>query len=96
MGDMSVLGRTRPMPSMFVQRGDAVEYVTSGSAYRKVRTDKLVETAEVRAVYIDGAGIPHIRYDVAIAKPNWPMYKDGPRVLSARSFFESFPERVQR
>lgn len=87
---------TRPITSMFVQRGTAVEYVTAGNAYRKVRSDKMVETAEIRSVYTDGAGIPHIRFDVVLEKPHWPTYRDGPRALSVRSFFDTFPERVAR
>jgi len=88
--------QSRAIPSMFVQRGSAVEYITAGSAYRKVRSDKMVETAEVRSVYTDGTGIPHIRFDVVLEKPHWPTYRDGPRALAVKTFFESFPERVAR
>lgn len=86
----------RSLASMFVQRGKSVEYISAGNAYRNVRKDRMVETAEIRSVYTDGSGIPHIRYDVVIEKPHWPSYRDGPRVLAVQTFFNSFPERVQR
>ncbi len=84
----------RQMNSLLFQRGDCMEYVKSGSQFRRVLADRTVETAEIIAVHIDQQGIPHLRYRVDFIRPNRQRYVEGPRVLAARSFFDLYQERV--
>jgi hypothetical protein len=84
----------RKLKSMFVMRGDKLEYVSAGSAFRRVRTDEIAETARIAAVYTDATGIPHVRYDVTFQKPNGDPHHEGPRNLALRAFIENFSERI--
>jgi len=84
----------RKLKSMFVMRGDKLEYVSAGSAFRRVRTDDMTETARIDAVYIDATGIPHVRYDVTFQKPNAAPHHEGPRNLALRAFIQNFTLRV--
>ncbi len=86
--------KSRNLTSFLVNRGDEFEYVKSGSAFRRSHAGKMVETAEIRDVYTDGAGIPHVRFDIVFDKPNRPQYRDGPRILAVKTFFENYSERV--
>ena len=79
---------------MFYKRGDRLEYIKSGSAFRRIRGDRTVETAQVLAVYTDSYGIPHVRFDVSFEKPHRLRFKDGPRNLALKSFCEHYRERV--
>lgn len=87
---------SRKLPSIFYQRGKSMEYVRAGSAFRRVRRDQMVETAEVTSVYTDSYGIPHVRFDVVFEKPHRPVHREGSRILSVKAFFETFQERVAR
>ncbi len=89
---MNFLGRQ--LPSMFFKRGDQIEYIKTGSTFRCVHADRMVETAEVISVYTDTFGIPHIRYSVSFERPYRERLQDGPRILVLRSFFDHFSERV--
>ncbi|MFN0041746.1 MAG: hypothetical protein ACKVSF_00865 [Alphaproteobacteria bacterium] len=89
-----IRAHARQMSSLLFQRGDCMEYVKSGSQFRRVLADRTVETAEVIAVQIDQQGIPHLRYRVDFTRPNRQRYVEGPRVLAARSFFDLYQERV--
>lgn len=82
------------MSSVFYARGQSMEYVRAGSAFRTTRKNRIIETAEVKSVYVDPAGVPHVKFDIELRKPNWPAYKEGPRILSLRSFFDHYKERV--
>jgi hypothetical protein len=84
----------RRLPSMFFARGHSMEYVRNGSAFRRVRDDRVVETAKIDQVYLDTAGIPHVRFDVTFTHPHRGTHKDGPRVLSLKTFFDTFPTRT--
>ena len=84
----------RKLKSMFVMQGDTLEYVSAGSAFRRVRSDEMTETARIDAVYTDATGIPHVRYDVVFQKPNADPLREGPRNLALRAFIENFSERV--
>jgi hypothetical protein len=86
----------RKLPSMFFQRGNALEYIRAGSAFRRTHKDKMVETAEITSVYTDSCGIPHVRFDVVFEKPHRPVHRDGPRILSLKTFFDTFRDRVPR
>ena len=87
---------SRRLTSIFYQRGHSLEYVRAGATFRKVRKDQMVETAEIKSVYADPAGVPHVKFDIEMCKPHWPTYKEGPRILSLPVFFETYGERVLR
>jgi len=89
---MSVRGRK--MSSLFYMRGDRLEYVRPGAAFRRLRSDRAIETAEILAVYTDPSGIPHFRYDVVITSAHGPVVREGPRVLAAKSFLDQYVERL--
>jgi hypothetical protein len=84
----------RKLKSMFVMQGDVLEYVAAGSAFRRLRTDDMTETARIDAVYTDATGIPHVRYDVVFEKPNGDPRHEGPRNLALSAFIENFSQRV--
>jgi hypothetical protein len=86
--------QTRVLNSLLFQRGDCMEYVKPGSQFRRVLADRTVETAEVISVHTDQQGIPHLRYRVDFMRPNRQRYVEGPRVLSVRSFFDLYRDRV--
>jgi len=84
----------RKLRSMFVMQGDTLVYVSAGSAFRRVRTDKMSETARIDAVYTDATGIPHVRYDVTFQKAEGDPRHEGPRNLALSAFIQNFSERV--
>jgi hypothetical protein len=86
----------RKMASVFCLRGDRLEYIRAGSAFRRVRADRAVETAEVSSVYADPSGIPHIRFDVVFENASREPVREGPRILAVKAFIETFTERVAR
>ncbi|HVO15707.1 MAG TPA: hypothetical protein VMV26_10860 [Alphaproteobacteria bacterium] len=90
------IGKGRRMPSVFCLRGDRLEYIRAGSAFRRVRPDRMTETAEISSVYADSAGIPHVRFDVVFENPNRAAVREGPRILAVKTFIEMFSERVAR
>ena len=81
------------MTSMFFKRGEAVEYIRPGSVFRRTQTENVVETATVRSVGCDAAGIPHVSYDVSIQRSHI-SFQDGPRSLALKSFTDRYKERV--
>ncbi len=85
---------SRRLTSIFFQRGHSLEYVRAGSTFRKVRKDQMVETAQIKSVYSDPSGVPHVKFDIEMRKPHWPTYKEGPRILSLPVFFKNYDERV--
>jgi len=89
-----LVAANRQMASIFFARGQSMEYVRAGSAFRTTRRNRIIETAEVKSVYVDQTGVPHVKFDIELRKPNWPAYREGPRILSLRSFFENYTERV--
>lgn len=84
----------RQMSSLLFKRGEQLEYIKRGSQFRRVLSDRTVETAEVVSVHTDSLGIPHVRYKVDFLRPNRQRYVEGPRILAARSFFDLYQERV--
>lgn len=85
----------RKLTSVFCLRGKAVEYIRPGAIFRRIRADQTTETAEIVDVYSDPSGIPHFRYDLTFERPHWPAVREGQRVLSARTFFDQFSERLE-
>lgn len=72
-----------------------MEYIRPGTAFRRIRPDKSVETAKVLAVVLDGMRIPHVRYEINFERPSrTSVFKDGPRILSLTSFTHTYRERV--
>jgi hypothetical protein len=92
----STTGAGRRMASIFCLRGDRLEYIRAGSTFRRVRGDRLIETAEINAVYADPSGIPHVRYHVVFKNAGRPAVREGPRVLAVKTFIETFTQRVGR
>jgi hypothetical protein len=90
------IGRGRRLASTFYLRGDRLEYIRAGSAFRRARPDTMIETAEINAVYTDSAGIPHVRFDVVFENPNRAAVREGPRILALKTFLQMFTERVAR
>lgn len=84
----------RPMTCLFRVSGDAIDYVRAGSAFKRIRGDRITETAEIFAVYSDASGIPHFRFHVVTECKFQPTERLGPRVLAARAFFEQYRDRV--
>jgi hypothetical protein len=84
------------MPSVFCLRGDKLEYIRAGSAFRRVRLDRMTETAEISSVYADPSGIPHVRFDVVFENPDRAVVREGPRILAVKTFIATFSERVAR
>lgn len=83
----------RKLTSVFCKHGKATEYVRAGDVFRRVRPNRMTETAEIVEVYTDPAGILHFRYDVVFERDNWEPMREGHRVLAAKSFFDQFNER---
>jgi hypothetical protein len=87
--------RGRERSSVFIKRGRKMEYIRPGTAFRRTRPDKSVETAKVLAVVLDGMRIPHVRYEINLEQPSrTSVFKDGPRILSLTSFTHTYRERV--
>lgn len=80
--------------NIFLKRGGAFEYIKAGQRFRRRGAGHLVETARVLAICSDGAGIPHVRYQVRIERPQLRPVEDGPRILNLRSFIERYRERA--
>ena len=67
------------------------DLVRTGSVFRRVRRDNIVETATVLAIDDDSYGIPHVRYRVSIGREH-NMFEEGPRVLALSCFTEQYLE----
>jgi hypothetical protein len=89
-------GKGRKMASVFCLRGDRLEYIRAGSAFRRVRADQMIETARINSVYANSAGIPHVRYEVVFESLSREAVREGPRILAVKTFIEMFTERVAR
>jgi hypothetical protein len=61
-----------------LRRNGASGQVECGDKFRRVRVDQTVETAEVKTIYRDLLGIPHVRFELNLEHP----YRG---VLSSRS-----------
>ncbi|MEO1190204.1 MAG: hypothetical protein AAFY02_00470 [Pseudomonadota bacterium] len=56
--------------------------------------DGAVETALVRSLSQDAAGIVHVRFDLLKEKPHMLPNPIGPRILSLRAFRDRFRHQV--
>lgn len=87
--------RGRERSSIFIKRGRKMEYIRPGTAYRRIKPDKSIETAKILAVVLDGMRIPHVRFEINLQRPSRsPAFRDGPRILSLTSFTHTYRERV--
>jgi hypothetical protein len=83
----------RDRSNIFARRGQEIELIKAGGVFR-YRHDDYVETAQVLGITSDATGIPHVRYQVLIERPNMGRLMEGPRILNLRSFIERFSERL--
>lgn len=81
--------------SMFIKRGRKVEFVKCGSLFHRTHGGKSVETARVIGMRTDSFGIPHVRYEVSVARRHIPTsYFEGPRTLALETFTDTYNERL--
>jgi len=89
--------RGRERASVFIRRGRDMEYIRRGTSFRRIKPDKSIETAKVLSVMLDGLHIPHVRYEINVERPSRTVvFTDGPRILSLRTFAETYRERGGR
>lgn len=80
---------------MFFRRVKDLQQVKEGAVFRRLRSDRTVETAHVLSVAQDTFGIPHVRYELSIEKPlSADRMVEGPRVLALSAFSETYRECV--
>lgn len=80
---------------MFFKRDNGMEFVKAGTAFRRTRADKMVETAKVLSIASDTFGIPHVKYELSVEKPvTRQCVIEGPRVLALATFATTYSERV--
>jgi hypothetical protein len=84
----------RDRSNIFARRGQDIELIKAGGVFRYRGNDGYVETAQVLGISSDATGIPHVRYQVLIERPNMGRLVEGPRMLNLRSFLERFSERL--
>ena len=85
----------RRQASTFFKNSGKMQYIRSGSQFRRTHSGSLVETAQVLAVASDGSGIPYVRYEVVFEKPGGARpYLDGPRMLALSTFASTYREHV--
>ena len=88
--------RGRERSSIFIKRGRKMEYIRPGTAFRRIKPDKSIETAKILAVVLDGMHIPHVRYEINLQRPSWSRsFNDGPRTLSLASFAKTYRDHVR-
>ncbi|HEU0071867.1 MAG TPA: hypothetical protein VFS04_11275 [Alphaproteobacteria bacterium] len=68
--------------------------IEKGGVYRRVRTDRTVETAKVLSLYNDSFGIPHVRYQVVFGRVDGVPHHDGQRMLSVDAFMRQYGDRM--
>jgi hypothetical protein len=86
-------GQGHKLSSVFYRRGDLLEYIRAGASFRRVHSDRTVETAQVLGLYVDLYGIPHITFDLSIERPGRGGYKAGSRTMALKVFCENYGER---
>jgi hypothetical protein len=69
--------------------------VDVGEQFVRTRPDRTVETAHVLSIMKDPLGIPHVRYDLTVKKPQRPTsVYEGPRLLALEAFAEAYRNRI--
>jgi len=74
---------------LIAKRHAGVGDVKAGSVYQRVHSGDIVETATVLSVGEDSFGIPHVRFQICIERPNRKFLEDA-RVLALESFAEHY------
>jgi hypothetical protein len=87
-------GRAQKLSSVFYRRGDLLEFIKAGAAFRRILADRTVETAKVRDLYADLYGIPHMRYELTIKRPGRQPDPTGPRTMALKVFCQTVAERL--
>jgi hypothetical protein len=77
-----------------LMRRNASGQVECGDKFRRIRVDQTVETAEVKTIYRDLLGIPHVRFELNLEHPYRGPQREGLRALALSVFASHFPERV--
>jgi hypothetical protein len=80
--------------ALTLRRNGASAQVETGAKFRRVRVDQTVETAEVKGIYRDLLGIPHVRFELRLQHPYRGPSREGFRALALSAFAAHFPERV--
>lgn len=70
--------------------------IEKGCVYRRVRTDRTIETAKVLDLYKDSFGIPHVRYQVVFGRVDGVPHHDDRRMLSVDAFMRQYGDRIVR
>jgi hypothetical protein len=77
----------------FLKRGNVVEDIGVGSRYRHRLPDGTAETAIVAALFYDLRGIPHVSFDLVIARPGGLSSSAvDRRVLALKAFCNRYVE----
>lgn len=80
---------------MFFKRRKSGEPVTIGRSFQRQRPDRTLEIAAVTEISPDGFGIPHVRYELTVEKPqSGGLYLAGTKVLSLTAFAAAYNEPV--
>jgi len=80
--------------ALTLRRNGASGQVEAGAKFRRTRIDQTVETAEVKNIYRDLLGIPHVRFELNLQHPYRGPSREGLRALALSVFATHFPERV--
>ena len=76
------------------RRGPNTAAIRTGCVYRRIRSNNMVETATVIDIRDDPFGIPHVKFNVTIARSDRSLSWECKRVLALRSFAERYDDRV--
>ena len=80
--------------TLLPRRNGTSGQVEAGDKFRRIRVDQTVETAEVKTIYRDLLGIPHVRFELNLEHPYRGPQREGLRALALSVFASHFPERV--
>jgi hypothetical protein len=80
--------------ALTLRRSESLGQVEAGDKFRRVRVDQTIETAEVKTIYRDLLGIPHVRFELNVEHPYRAKQREGFRALALSAFAQHFPERV--
>jgi hypothetical protein len=80
---------------MFFKRRKRDEPIAIGRSFQRKRSDRALEIAAVTEISPDGFGIPHVRYELTVEKPqSGGLYMAGTKVLSLSAFEAAYNEPV--
>ena len=76
---------------MFFRRTKPSVPIEAGQSFLRRRNDDFVEVARVLGVSPDSFGIPHVRYELTVEKPqSHGIYIAGTKVLSVSAFAATY------